>query len=174
MTATPSIDPSAPSADPAALPERSRPVVAALAAAGIGGAVRVLPDSARTAAEAASALGCEVGAIANSLVFVCDGEPLLVMTSGSHRVDTAFLAEHLGTGPIGRASAQQVRTATGQAIGGVAPAGHPAPLRTVVDTALAAHPVLWAAAGHPHTVFPLTYQELLRLTGGEPAPVAGG
>ncbi|MEV8096644.1 YbaK/EbsC family protein [Kitasatospora sp. NPDC085879] len=165
MTATPS------AAAPADLPERSLPVAEAFDAAGVPARIRVLPDSARTAAEAAAALGCEVGAIANSLVFVCDGAPLLVMTSGAHRVDTAFLADRLGAGPITRATAQQVRAATGQAIGGVAPVGHPAPLRTVVDTALEAHPVLWAAAGHPHTVVPLSYAELLHLTGGEPAPV---
>ncbi|MFE2108112.1 YbaK/EbsC family protein, partial [Kitasatospora sp. NPDC059463] len=152
--------------DDTSLPSRSRAVADALAEAGLPGEIRVLPDSARTAAEAAAALGCEVGAIANSLVFVCDGAPLLVMTSGAHRVDTAFLARVLGTGPITRASAAQVREATGQAIGGVAPVGHPAPLRTVVDTDLAGYALLWAAAGHPHTVVPMTYEELLKLTGG--------
>ncbi|MFC6597303.1 YbaK/EbsC family protein [Kitasatospora paranensis] len=168
MNTAPAADPPAPFAD---LPARSRPVAEALAAAGVAPDIRVLPDSARTAAEAAAALGCAVGAIANSLVFRCDGEPLLVMTSGAHRVDTAFLAERLGAVLIDRAPAATVRSATGQAIGGVAPVGHPAPLRTVVDTSLAEHPVIWAAAGHPHTVFPLTYPELVRLTGGEPAPV---
>jgi prolyl-tRNA editing enzyme YbaK/EbsC (Cys-tRNA(Pro) deacylase) len=171
MNTAPSADPPARTAD---LPARSRPVAEALAAAGVAPDIRVLPDSARTAAEAATALGCEVGAIANSLVFRCDGEPLLVMTSGAHRVDTAFLAERLGAVQVDRAPADTVRAATGQAIGGVAPVGHPAPLRTVVDTALAEHPVIWAAAGHPHTVFPLTYPELVRLTGGEPAPVVPG
>ncbi|MFE4518647.1 YbaK/EbsC family protein [Kitasatospora sp. NPDC056783] len=155
------------------LPARSQAVAEALAAAGIPGEIRVLPDSARTAAEAAAALGCEIGAIANSLVFHCDGAPLLVMTSGAHRVDTAYLAGQLGTGPIERASAAQVREATGQAIGGVAPTGHPTRLRTVVDTALEAYEVLWAAAGHPHTVVPMTYRELLTVTGGTPATVAG-
>ncbi|MFE7559339.1 YbaK/EbsC family protein [Kitasatospora sp. NPDC057500] len=153
------------------LPDRSRAVADALAAAGLPGEIRVLPDSARTAAEAAAALGCEVGAIANSLVFVCDGAPLLVMTSGAHRVDTDHLARVLGTGPVTRASAAQVREATGQAIGGVAPVGHPAPLRTVVDTDLAGYDLLWAAAGHPHTVVPMTYDELLKLTGGTPSAV---
>ncbi|MEV7599234.1 YbaK/EbsC family protein [Kitasatospora sp. NPDC089797] len=153
------------------LPARSLAVAEALAAAGVTGEIVVLPDSARTAAEAAAALGCEVGAIANSLVFECDGAPLLVMTSGAHRVDTAHLAARLGTGPITRASAARVREATGQAIGGVAPTGHPAPLRTVVDTALERYEVLWAAAGHPHTVVPMTYGELLRVTGGVPGPV---
>ncbi|MER6361943.1 YbaK/EbsC family protein [Kitasatospora sp. NPDC001527] len=158
--------------DDSTLPARSRAVADALAEAGLPGEIRVLPDSARTAAEAAAALGCEAGAIASSLVFVCDGAPLLVMTSGAHRVDTGHLARELGTGPITRASAAQVREATGQAIGGVAPVGHPAPLRTVVDTALAGHEVLWAAAGHPHTVVPMTYEELLKLTGGSPTTVA--
>ncbi|MER6395338.1 YbaK/EbsC family protein [Kitasatospora sp. NPDC059973] len=153
------------------LPARSQAVADALAAAGLPGEIRVLPDSARTAAEAAAALGCEAGAIANSLVFSCDGAPLLVMTSGAHRVDTAYLAGRLGTGPIVRASAAEVREATGQAIGGVAPVGHPAPLRTVVDEALAGYELLWAAAGHPHTVVPMTYDELLRLTGGTPSAV---
>ncbi|MFJ9691202.1 YbaK/EbsC family protein [Kitasatospora sp. NPDC101183] len=153
------------------LPARSQAVARALHEAGVTGEIVVLPDSARTAAEAAAALGCEVGAIANSLVFRCDGEPLLVMTSGAHRVDTAYLAAELGTGAITRAGADEVRAATGQAIGGVAPTGHPAPLRTVVDTALEGYEVLWAAAGHPHTVVPLTYGELLRVTGGTPSAV---
>ncbi len=145
---------------------RSRLVQDALRAAGIRGEIVVLPDAASTAALAAAALGVEVGAIANSLVFWSDGAPLLVMTSGAHRVDTAALAEHLGRTSIVRATVEQVREATGQAIGGVAPTGHPAPLPTVVDEALAAFPEIWAAGGTPHTVFPLTYDELVRLTGG--------
>ncbi|MEV1008787.1 YbaK/EbsC family protein [Streptomyces sp. NPDC049881] len=150
------------------LPVRSRVVAQVLAAAGVAGAVRELEVPARTAAEAAAALGCEVGAIANSLVFVsgADAEPVLVLTSGSHRVDTAALAARMGLAGLERATAAQVREATGQAIGGVAPVGHPAPLRTVVDTALADHPKVWAAGGTPHTVFPTTYAELLALTGG--------
>ncbi|PVW04794.1 aminoacyl-tRNA deacylase [Microbacterium sp. Gd 4-13] len=151
-----------------ALPARSQLVAARLREAGITGEIRVLPDAASTAALAAAALGVEVGAIANSLVFLGDGEPLLVMTSGAHRVDTAALAERLGLARIARAGADQVREATGQAIGGVAPTGHPAPIRTVVDEALAEYPQLWAAGGTPHTVFPLTFDELVRLTG---APV---
>ncbi|MFL2002239.1 YbaK/EbsC family protein [Microbacterium sp. A1-JK] len=151
-----------------ALPARSQLVAARLREAGITGEIRVLPDAASTAALAAAALGVEVGAIANSLVFIGDGEPLLVMTSGAHRVDTAALAERLGLAHIARAGADQVREATGQAIGGVAPTGHPAPIRTVVDEALAEYPQLWAAGGTPHTVFPLTFDELVSLTG---APV---
>ena len=131
-----------------------------------------LADSARTAAEAAAALGCEVGAIASSLVFAADGSPLLVLTSGAHRVDTDHVARLLGVGEIRRADAALVREATGYAIGGVAPVGHPAPLRTLVDTALAEYDVVWAAAGHPHAVFPTSYDELVRITGGTPAEVA--
>lgn len=148
------------------LSARSRLVDEALRANGIGGQIVTLPDAASTAALAAAALGIEVGAIANSLVFRVDDAPLLVMTSGAHRVDTAALAARLGTGAITRATAAQVREATGQAIGGVAPAGHPAPLRTVVDRDLAAFDEIWAAGGTPHTVFPLTFDELVALTGG--------
>lgn len=148
------------------LPERSRAVASALAAAGAASQVRQLPDSARTAADAAQALGCDVGAIANSLVFMCDGAPLLVMTSGKHRVDTTLLAKRLGRQEISRATPEQVRTATGQPIGGVAPVGHPAPIETVVDESLEAYEQLWAAAGHPHTVFPTTFDELIALTSG--------
>ena len=148
-------------------------VVSALRSAGASGEVRLLDDSARTAAEAAAALGCDVGAIANSLVFTADDAPLLVLTSGAHRVDTSLVATLLGVQRVRRADPDTVRSATGQVIGGVAPVGHPAPLRTLVDTALQAYDVVWAAAGHAHAVFPTTYDELLRLTGGRPAAVAG-
>ena len=137
-----------------------------LRAAGITGDVRWLDDSAPTAVAAAAALGVDVGAIANSLVFLLDGAPLLVMTSGSHRVDTGWLGEQLG-GTIKRADADTVKQATGQTIGGVAPIGHPAPLRTIVDAQLATYPQLWAAAGHAHTVFPLSFDELVRITNGD-------
>ena len=143
-----------------------------LADLGAPGEVRQLADSTRTAAEAAAALGCEVGAIASSLVFLADGEPVLVMTSGAHRVDQAQVAMLLGVSAVERASADQVREATGQAIGGVSPVGHPTPIRTLVDVDLARHDVVWAAAGHPHAVFPTTYDELLRITAGTPAEVA--
>ncbi|GAA5029599.1 YbaK/EbsC family protein [Microbacterium fluvii] len=153
------------------LPARSRLVHDRLREAGIAGDIVVLPDAASTAVLAAAALGVEVGAIANSLVFVSDGAPLLVMTSGAHRVDTAALAERLGRGTIARATPDQVREATGHAIGGVAPTGHPQPITTVVDEALAAFDEIWAAGGTPHTVFPLTYDELIALTGGTVAKV---
>ena len=148
------------------LPARSRIVHDSLRSVGIAGEIVVLPDAASTAPLAAAALGIEVGAIANSLVFWSDDEPLLVMTSGAHRVDTAALAERLGRGSIRRATAEQVRDATGQAIGGVAPTGHPAPLTTVIDEDLADYPEIWAAGGTPHTVFPMTFDELVALTGG--------
>ena len=147
------------------LSARSRLVHDALRAAGIPGEIVVLPDAASTAALAAPH-GVEVGAIAHSHVFQCDGAPLLVMTSGAHRVDTAALAARIGRGRISRATPDQVREATGQAIGGVAPTGHPAPLETLVDEDLARYPQIWAAGGTPHTVFPMTFDELVRLTGG--------
>lgn len=149
----------------------TRRVADLLAAHGASGTVRELPESARTAAAAAAQLGCEVGAIANSLLFDADGEPLLVLTSGAHRVDTAKVASLVGARKVRRASPEFVRKATGQPIGGVAPLGHPAPIRTLVDVWLDGHDRIWAAGGHPHTVFPTTYEELLRITGGTPAEV---
>jgi prolyl-tRNA editing enzyme YbaK/EbsC (Cys-tRNA(Pro) deacylase) len=138
---------------------------------GVLGDVRVLQESAPTAAAAAAQLGCEVGAIANSLVFDADGAPLLVMTSGAHRVDTSRVAALVGAAVVGRADARSVRAWTGQVIGGVAPVGHPAPIRTLVDAWLAKYDVVWAAAGHPHAVFPTSFDELLRITGGTRAEV---
>ncbi|HEU0131004.1 MAG TPA: YbaK/EbsC family protein [Mycobacteriales bacterium] len=145
-------------------------VQAALRAAGCAAEVVELADSARTAAEAAAALGVEVGQIANSLVFVADGEPLLVMTSGANRVDTARVGALLGA-TVGRADPETVRAATGFPIGGVAPVGHPAPLRVLVDEDLLRYDAIWAAAGTPHTVFPTTGAELVRITGGTAAAV---
>ena len=138
---------------------------------GVPGEVRELPESAPTAAAAAAQLGCEVGAIANSLVFSADGEPLLVMTSGAHRVDTDRVARLIGASAVRRADPTSVRAWTGQAIGGVGPVGHPAPIRTVVDTWLEKYDLIWAAAGHPHTVFPVSFAELVRITDGTPADV---
>ena len=155
-------------------PDRSASVArvaAALQAAGVTGRPQALPASTRTAVEAAAALGCEVGAIANSLVFLADDEPLLVMTSGAHRVDTAALAARLGVGRIRRADPDRVRAATGQVIGGVSPVGHPVPVPTVVDVALAAYERIWAAAGSANSVFPTTYDELVRITDGRPLRV---
>ena len=146
-------------------------VARALAGLGVAGQVRELDERAGTAVEAAALLGIEVGAVANSLVFDADGEPLLVMTSGAHRADTALLASVVGASRVKRADADFVRAATGQPIGGVAPVGHPRALRTLVDVDLARYDVIWAAGGHPHYVFPTTYDELLRVTAGEAAEV---
>jgi prolyl-tRNA editing enzyme YbaK/EbsC (Cys-tRNA(Pro) deacylase) len=143
----------------------------ALASLGARGEVRALDDSARTAKEAADALGIEVGQIASSLIFMADGEPVLVVASGGHRVDTLQLAAVLEVSDIDKASADDVRKATGFAIGGVAPVGHPKPLRTIVDIALSQYDVVWAAGGHPHYVFPTSYDELLRITAGEAAEI---
>jgi len=143
----------------------------ALKLRGATGEVRRLDDSARTAKEAADALGIEVGQIASSLVFLADGAPVLVMASGGHRVDTNKLSAILDGAVITKANADDVRAATGFAIGGVAPVGHPEPLRTIVDVALAQYDVVWAAGGHPHYVFPTSYDELLRITAGEAAEV---
>ncbi|WP_084076081.1 YbaK/EbsC family protein [Demequina sp. NBRC 110052] len=139
-------------------------VQAALHAGGVDVTVRQIDEATPTAAAAAEFLGCDVGAIANSLVFMADDEPILVLTSGAHRVDTAHLADRIGAGRIRRASADQVREATGQVIGGVAPIGHPAPVRTYLDVALLNYSEIWAAAGIPASLFPITYADLLRVT----------
>ncbi len=146
-------------------------VAAVLRERGVPGEVRELPEPAPTAATAAAQLGCELGAIANSLVFNADGAPLLVLTSGAHRVDTGRVAALIGASKVKRADPDFVRQATGQTIGGVAPVGHPAPLPTLVDRWLKSYPVVWAAGGHAHTVFPTSFAELIRTTGGTPADV---
>jgi prolyl-tRNA editing enzyme YbaK/EbsC (Cys-tRNA(Pro) deacylase) len=146
-------------------------VAAVLHERGVAGRVRVLPEPATTAATAAAQLRCEIGAIANSLVFSADGSPLLVLTSGAHRVDTGRVAALIGAARVQRADPDFVWRATGQAIGGVAPVGHPAPVRTLVDRWLEPYEVVWAAGGHAHTVFPTSFAELVRITEGTPADV---
>ena len=146
-------------------------VAGTLQALGVPGQVRELPEPAPTAATAAAQLGCEVGAIANSLVFTAGDAPLLILTSGAHRVDTSRVAALLGAERVRRASPEVVRAATGQVIGGVAPVGHPAPLLTLVDTWLDKYDEVWAAAGHAHTVFPTSFAELVRITAGTPADI---
>lgn len=136
-----------------------------LARRGGRGRVVVLPDSVHTAALAAEALGCDVGAIANSLVFEADGSPVLILTSGAHRVDVAATAARIGVPALRRAKPEFVRQHTGQVIGGVSPIAHPAPVPTYLDTWLQKYDVVWAAAGHPAAVFSTTYDELLRITG---------
>jgi prolyl-tRNA editing enzyme YbaK/EbsC (Cys-tRNA(Pro) deacylase) len=135
------------------------------------GDIVILPDSVHTAALAAAALGCEVGAIANSLLFDAGGRPVLVLTSGAHRVDVTATAARIGVERLKRATPEFVREHTGQVIGGVSPIGHPAPVPTYVDPWLRRHPVVWAAAGHPATVFSTTYDELVALTGATPVDV---
>ncbi len=139
------------------------------------GEVRILSESARSAAEAAAALEIEVGQIASSIVFkLPDGRPLLVITSGAHRVDTALVAQELGVDKLHRADADFVKAASGISIGGVSPFGwkddgtlaNPDPV-VLIDIALAHYEVIWAAAGHPHAVFPTSYQELLKSTGAK-------
>jgi prolyl-tRNA editing enzyme YbaK/EbsC (Cys-tRNA(Pro) deacylase) len=142
-----------------------------LQAAGATGEVRVFAEPVPTAAAAAAALGCEVGAIANSLVFEADGAALLVLASGAHRVHPGRLARRLGTGKIRRADPGFVLAHTGQQVGGVAPVGHPAPLRTVVDLALEPFAVVWAGAGDERAIFATSFAELVKLTGGTPADV---
>ncbi len=139
---------------------------AALEAAGLPGRVRILAEAAPTARAAADQLGCEVGAIANSLIFATGSdEPVLIMASGAHRVDLELIAETSGLS-LARASAGFVRTHTGQPIGGVAPIGHPRPLRTLIDRDLAAYGELWVGGGIPHAVFPIGYADLVTLTAG--------
>ncbi|GAA0931448.1 YbaK/EbsC family protein [Nonomuraea longicatena] len=156
---------------PEKLPSNAAHVAAVLRELGVAGEIVYLTEKAPTAATAAAQLGCDVGAIANSLIFDADGTPLLVLTSGAHRVDTGLIARTAGVAQVRRATPEFVRAATGQPIGGVSPVGHPAPVRTLVDTWLDKHDVVWAAGGHPHTVFPTSFTELVRITDGTPADV---
>jgi prolyl-tRNA editing enzyme YbaK/EbsC (Cys-tRNA(Pro) deacylase) len=143
----------------------------AVDASGAPSTVRMLPDAVSTAALAAAALGVQVGQIANSLIFNADGEPLLVLTSGAHRVDTTKVAATIGVSALKRATPEFVREHTGQTIGGVAPLGHQKPVRTLIDLALEQYDEIWAAGGIAHAVFPTTYTELLRITGALPVDV---
>jgi prolyl-tRNA editing enzyme YbaK/EbsC (Cys-tRNA(Pro) deacylase) len=138
---------------------------------GVTGKIVEFDDAVPTAATAAEQLGCELGAIANSLIFRFSGEPLLVVASGAHRVDTQRVADLLGVPAIRRADPEFVLTATGQPVGGVAPVGHPAPVRTIVDRALQAYPAVWAGGGTKHAMFPTTFDELVRITEGVSADV---
>jgi len=144
----------------------------ALSAVGGRGRIVTLPDSVHTAALAADALGCEVGAIANSLLFDAGGEPVLILTSGSHRVDTVKVAAAIGVGSLDRAKPDFVRAHTGQVIGGVSPIAHPSRIRTYLDPWLRRYDEIWAAAGHPAAVFSTTYEELLAMTGATEIEVA--
>ena len=136
----------------------------ALLERGMADTVTVFDDAVPTAVDAARVLGCDVAAIANSLVFNAEG-PLLILASGAARVDIKMVASALGTGRIRRADAGFVLEHTGQKVGGVAPVGHPAPIRTVLDRSLAAHPVLWAGAGDHRSMFSIGFDDLQRITG---------
>ncbi len=155
------------------LPRAARRVADALTEHGHAGAIRLLDDSAASAAEAAAALGVDQQQIVKSLVFRGrrSGQAILALVGGTSRVDPQLLEHHLGE-PVERADADWVRQQTGFAIGGVPPVGHSPGLRTVADTSLTELSELWAAAGTPHAVFPLCGEQLARLTGAELAPIA--
>ncbi len=143
----------------------------ALRQAGVDADIVETEESSPTAVRAAEQLGISVGQIANSLIFSADGAPVLILASGAHKVDTDVIAEFLGAQSVHRPDADFVREHTGQPIGGVAPLGHPKPIRTIVDEALAQYVVVWAAGGHPHYVFPTTFDELVHITNGTPLAV---
>ncbi|MSW62534.1 MAG: YbaK/EbsC family protein, partial [Actinobacteria bacterium] len=131
------------------------------------GEVTILSDSARTALDAAMALGIEAGQVASSIVFkLPSGNPLLIITSGRHRVDTELVAKNLGVEKLHRADADFVKNASGFSIGGVSPLGWISkPEIILIDEALNDYEVVWAAAGHPHAVYPTSYAELIECTG---------
>ncbi|MFD5149208.1 YbaK/EbsC family protein [Streptomyces sp. NPDC058401] len=146
----------------------------ALAALGLEPDVRSFPDGTRTAADAAAAIGCELSQIVKSLIFAADGVPVLVLMDGASRVDVEAVRRELGAGAVTRADAALVRETTGYAIGGVPPFGHRTRTRVLADRSLLAHEVVWAAAGTPHTVFPMDPRELIRHAGAAPADVREG
>lgn len=143
----------------------------ALRAAGVETDIVETLEGSPTAATAAAQLDIEVGQVCNSLIFNADGRPLLILASGGHKVDVERVAAELGFDLIHRPDADFVREHTGQPIGGVAPLGHPNRIRTIVDVHLASWDTVWAAGGHPHYVFPTSFDELVRITGGEPLDV---
>jgi prolyl-tRNA editing enzyme YbaK/EbsC (Cys-tRNA(Pro) deacylase) len=139
---------------------------------GVSGQIKVLIDSARTAQEAADGLGIEVGQIASSLIFkLPDHSPLLIITSGRHRVDVDLVAKNLGIEKLERVDAAYVKEISGFSIGGVAPIGWISPATIIIDQALNDYEVVWAAAGHPHAVYPTSFKELLQCTDAQPMVV---
>jgi prolyl-tRNA editing enzyme YbaK/EbsC (Cys-tRNA(Pro) deacylase) len=154
-----------------------RRVQAAIEANALPAEIKILSESAKTAREAAKGLGIEVGQIASSLVFkLPDDTPLLVITSGRHRVNTGLVAKHLGVSELGRADADWVKRVSGFSVGGVAPIGWESEDLTIratilIDLALADYEIIWAAAGHPHAVFPTSFDELQRVSGATPVVV---
>jgi prolyl-tRNA editing enzyme YbaK/EbsC (Cys-tRNA(Pro) deacylase) len=140
---------------------------------GVKGEVNILAETARTAIDAANGLGIEVGQIASSLIFkLPSGNPLLIITSGRHRVDTDLVAKKLGITELGRADANYVKEVSGYSVGGVSPIGWTSqPEVTLIDQALNDYPVVWAASGHPHAVYPTSFDELIACTGASPMVV---
>jgi prolyl-tRNA editing enzyme YbaK/EbsC (Cys-tRNA(Pro) deacylase) len=140
---------------------------------GVKGEVNILAETARTAIDAANGLGIEVGQIASSLIFkLPSGNPLLIITSGRHRVDTNLVAKNLGIAELGRADANYVKEVSGYSVGGVSPIGWTSqPEITLIDEALNDYPVVWAASGHPHAVYPTSFDELVKCTGAKPMVV---
>jgi prolyl-tRNA editing enzyme YbaK/EbsC (Cys-tRNA(Pro) deacylase) len=140
---------------------------------GVKGEVTILADTARTAIDAANGLGIEVGQIASSLIFTLpSGNPLLIITSGRHRVDTDLVAKNLGIPELGRADANYVKEVSGYSVGGVSPIGWiTKPEITLIDEALNDYEIVWAASGHPHAVFPTSYAEVIACTGATPMVV---
>ncbi len=134
--------------------------------------VRRFPQGTRTAGDAAAAIGCDVAQIVKSLVFLADAEPLLALTSGANRADVDRLSGVFGGAAVRRATPEEARAATGYAVGGTPPFGHPTAVRTLCDRALLTHDLVWAAAGTPDSVFPLTPADLLRWTGAEVVTLA--
>jgi prolyl-tRNA editing enzyme YbaK/EbsC (Cys-tRNA(Pro) deacylase) len=143
----------------------------ALIDAGAQDTVTVFDESVPTAAAAAEALHCEVGAIANSLIFDLDGKPLLILASGAAKVNVNLVTALLGAGKIRRASPGFVHQHTGQQVGGVAPVGHPEKIDTILDTTLEQYPLLWAGAGEHNAMFSISYEELQRITDARPMQV---
>jgi prolyl-tRNA editing enzyme YbaK/EbsC (Cys-tRNA(Pro) deacylase) len=156
------------------LPRSARRVRDALVALGLPADIHRLADSTRTAPEAAAAVGCELGAIVKSLVMrgVTSGNPVLALVSGANRADESLLAAAFGE-PIERPDAAYVREVTGYSIGGIPPVGHPAPLRTILDEDLLRFDTVWAAAGHPHAVFPIAPADLARAADAQATRLAG-
>jgi prolyl-tRNA editing enzyme YbaK/EbsC (Cys-tRNA(Pro) deacylase) len=140
---------------------------------GVKGEINILAETARTAIDAANGLGIEVGQIASSLIFkLPSGNPLLIITSGRHRVDTELVAKNLGLPELGRADANYVKEVSGYSVGGVSPIGWiTTPEITLIDQALNDYEIVWAASGHPHAVYPTSYAELITCTGATPMVV---
>ncbi len=134
--------------------------------------IRRFPEGTKTAADAARAIGCDVSQIVKSLVFMADGRAVLALTSGANRVDMAALGRACGAAEVSRATPEEARAATGYAVGGTPPFGHVERLRAFIDRDLLRFEEVWAAAGTPDSVFPLTPAELLRISGARPAPLA--